>query len=1213
MDEAKRQGGRALRMLMALLLAALLIPVATPGAARADEGSSAGGDEANLAALLSAGDYVEGEVLVAVDNAAVQNGPRTRGMNILANAESLMDVSGETYATATGENLPLEEPPANGPALLRSASALPAENAVSVMLVRQEGASTEDLLRQLQGDPRVLFAEPNYTYTPGDPTREASEAQTAAIASALGLDPQAIVGSEGVGRTTAPTADGANTKDLSMYQWGCENTGETMVEEDPRFAPLTGFDINPPSWDTPGATNASGVVAVVDSGIDYNHPDLKDAMDIDMTQYSKRGGEHGFNALAGADPKDPMDDHSHGTHCAGIIAATWNDTGVSGVASGVKLVAVKAGNENNQLSQSSIIAGYEYLAETMDNGLDLRAINNSWGGQGMSKAFSLAATKLGEKGAVSIVASGNESTDLDKNPGTPSTLVGNPYTVVVDASTSAGTLASFSNYGVETTDVVAPGQAILSTVPRDKSSYLPEADKEPLSFVTFENENPTVNVYQFKPDDDPIGTSIGAVVKDASRYDMDGGALKVSIADMTEGPNSGPFGSFKEAVVTIPVDADKQGETTYAGMHLLTSPRGNDVAYVQFRIKNPDGTLDWTQLAQSALATMTDCSRGWVNLIANAQSLAVQSGGELVFPNGELQVKLTLGRQGKQFEPDDALYLDAVGVGKEGSAAPYLMMSGTSMATPMVTGAAMVLAEQVSGKTAAERAAALAARVKASVRPVSAFSGLCTSGGHVDLDLTPDQFTPVVSSAQVDSSTSPAHIIIGGSYFGNDEGTVTVAGKSAPVISWSDTSLTVECPTGVKSGVLVIEVTSQNGQSGKRGFLLELPKTPGSESTPLFEKTIPLPTPEEGLDEGFMGSALTGLGGSLYMLPMDASHTEGSFWQLWCYDPTGGSWTHTELPEALSDFTSMAAYGGKMYLYGEKGAGAATTAHLMRYDPQTDFWQILPATNLPLHASITNCDGQLLLVGGATFVPGTPPTVPDRWVDKTKDNIVALDPETGEATAVGTLLHAVSSPTVVIRGTEMYVARGYTFNATGAIQSSTNLERLTKTGNGYTSEDMTNMLPEHAPDRAPHFDTAAVKDGIVLVGFVGTTGEDEDTYLLDIAHGATAFTGFGKRVSRAPLYYTLTTAYDGWLYTLGLSSYEPGGKVLRATRVETMPSAGDVTPGPGPDKHEPSTVARTGDTLGVATATLACAAIGALACAAVALRRKMRTSTNPHR
>ena len=92
------------------------------------------------------------------------------------------------YATATGVDVPLEQSVSNGPVLLRSARSLPEDDAVSMVLVRQEGTSTEDLLRQLQDDPRILSAEPNYVQRLDDPDQTALDESTPQVAAALGLD-----------------------------------------------------------------------------------------------------------------------------------------------------------------------------------------------------------------------------------------------------------------------------------------------------------------------------------------------------------------------------------------------------------------------------------------------------------------------------------------------------------------------------------------------------------------------------------------------------------------------------------------------------------------------------------------------------------------------------------------------------------------------------------------------------------------------------------------------------------------------------------------------------------------------------------------------------------------------------------------------------------------------------------------------------------------
>ena len=358
MDETIKQGKGALRLLLATMLAAMLIPWA-PRAAWADENEAAAQTQTSeIADLLAAGDYVEGEALVVVDNAVSRNSLRSRSVDPLSSAEPLMDASAETYATATGVDVPLEQSVSNGPVLLRSARSLPEDDAVSMVLVRQEGTSTEDLLRQLQDDPRILSAEPNYVQRLDDPDQTALDESTPQVAAALGLDSSDAAPSA----PASADASGTAAADLSGYQWGCRNTGEVMVQEE--APPLAGFDIAPPNWNQVGTTNAADVVAVVDTGVDYNHPDLNGIM-CDMTQYTDRGGRYGINVVPGMDPTDPMDDHYHGTHCAGIIASQWDGVGTSGVASGVQLVAVRVAGRQNTIESADTIRAYEYLAEAV--------------------------------------------------------------------------------------------------------------------------------------------------------------------------------------------------------------------------------------------------------------------------------------------------------------------------------------------------------------------------------------------------------------------------------------------------------------------------------------------------------------------------------------------------------------------------------------------------------------------------------------------------------------------------------------------------------------------------------------------------------------------------------------------------------------------------------------------------------------------------------
>ncbi|WP_080798331.1 S8 family serine peptidase [Arabiibacter massiliensis] len=1204
-------GGRVLRLALAALLALSLAPLVTPGSARADEGADAGGGADEVAQQLAVGAYAQGEAVVIVDNTAAGYGLRSRSVDVLASAEPLMDASGETYASATGESLPLEEPAENGATVLRSRAALPEEDAVTVSLVRQEGASTEDLLRQLADDPRVLAAEPNYLFSV-DPGEDADEARLAAVQEALGMDAAVDAdGSNGPGAPAAANGAGADVLDLTAYQWGCDSSGDTLVDES--VTRPDDFDINPPSWNVEGAQNASGVVAVVDTGVDVGHPDLKNIM-CDMTQYTTLGGEHGFNAFAaltGGDETDLTDNYHHGTHCAGIIAAEWNGFGTSGVASGVQLVAVKADNEERSLPLSAILLGYGYLANAVEGGLDLKVISNSWGGADNAISFSLAVTKLGEKGVVSVMGSGNESADLDKNPSMAGALAHNPYVVTVNASDIAGRVASFSNFGLTSTDVFAPGVNILSPVPVGTGAYLPEADAGRLSFDTFDGKGEGVQLLGMDARGEEVTEPVpGQAVQDATRYDAAGGALTVKSTDL-----NGPIPGISFAAVSIPVSEENFPKVRYIGLKCLGWPHEGVMVTVSVKANTARG-VDWV-----ALKGPTQSENGWGTVSIDTQAL-LKEGEQLAYEDGRLLVQLMILAE----DPID-FAIDAVGVGADGASTGYAYNSGTSMATPMVTGAALVLAGDASleGMAPAERAAGLAALVKGTVRPMKEFEGLCSSGGHVDLSVAqqPAMRTPVVSNARVEADGDQVRIVVEGSFFGADKGSVRVGGLSATVETWSDSSIAVTCPKDARSGVLAVEVTTANGRAGTKGFLLDVPHSPAG-STPVFEKTIPLPTLEEGFSANVDVLLPIGLGGSLYVLPV-FSEKYRPFTQLWRYDEGGASWTQcADLPVTPNNNVSVTTYDGNLFLYGETGADAEARPLLLSYDPAADAWQEHDASGLPLDTTIANCDGTLLFVGAAEFKNG-------KWRNVTADNIVSYDPETGAVQVAGTLAVPCATPQVAVRGSELLVAGGTQYTSSGKASILQKIERVTKQGGAYAGKEITDALPALAPGYAFSPSLASAKKGFVLTGITGMADAkradavlDEDTFLLDLEGGGTSFQGLGTRASAAPLYNPRATAYDGWLYVAGSSNQEEGGFVLRATPMETLPQAGDVPepgpepepepgPEPGPDPQpepepettpaadggSPAALVRTGDPLAPAAVLLACAlAAGALAMAA---------------
>ncbi len=227
-----------------------------------------------------------------------------------------------------------------------------------------------------------------------------------------------------------------STDPLLRYEWGLDNTGQTGGKED--------ADIDAPeAWEiTTGVTET--MIAVIDTGVDYNHEDLDDGRvrtDIDQDYVN--------------DDDDAMDDHSHGTHVAGTIAAeTNNGVGVAGVMWQAQILPLKVLSNRGSGSSDDVAAAIRYAA---DQGAD--AINMSLGSRSCSQTIADAVNYAYDKGVVIVAAAGNSGSSI----GYPAK---HAPVIAVGATDHNDHKAYFSNYGDEL-DVVAPGVSIFSTVPNN--------------------------------------------------------------------------------------------------------------------------------------------------------------------------------------------------------------------------------------------------------------------------------------------------------------------------------------------------------------------------------------------------------------------------------------------------------------------------------------------------------------------------------------------------------------------------------------------------------------------------------------------------------------------------------------------------------------------------------------------------------------------------
>ena len=328
-------------------------------------------------------------------------------------------------------------------------------------------------------DSSAVSAEASVGSFEGVDSIEPLAASSTAIASADAQPPElsswSIV-------TVGPNGDVASVKQQIMDSGLCE-TIESPVEieaeqapNDPRFGEQWGLE-QPSDYDV----NALGaweliqhaeevVVAVIDSGIDSQHPDLRDNLWINSGEIPDNGIDDDENGcpddVYGCDfvegpGNSGRDPRGHGSHVAGIIGAVGdNAIGVVGVAPRVRLMDLRVLDWRGR-GQAHVLA--RAIGFATEQGADI--INLSLSSASHSQALEDAIQDAADAGVLVVAAAGNDGRDIDSDPLYPASLP-HENIIAVAAMGRDGAIASFSNYGAASVDVAAPGVEILSTFPR---------------------------------------------------------------------------------------------------------------------------------------------------------------------------------------------------------------------------------------------------------------------------------------------------------------------------------------------------------------------------------------------------------------------------------------------------------------------------------------------------------------------------------------------------------------------------------------------------------------------------------------------------------------------------------------------------------------------------------------------------------------------------
>ena len=284
------------------------------------------------------------------------------------------------------------------------------------------GRTVEQTLAAYKNDPNVEITQPNYIYHTAAFPNDPNYAQQWAL------------------KNTGQIVSSVTQPGDSLY--GTNNPGTPGAD--------MGIEV---AWDH--ITDCSSVtVAVVDSGVNYNHTDLASNMWNGGASFPN----HGFNFVN--NNNDPMDRNGHGTHVAGIIGAVGNDSlGTTGVCWKASIMAVRVLDAAGSGTSTTVIQGVNFAVA---NGA--KVINMSLGGSSFDPAFSSAITNAQSSGVVVVVSAGNDASNNDSGttPVYPCNFTQSNL-ICVAAIDQSYQLATFSNYGATSVDVGAPGTNILSS------------------------------------------------------------------------------------------------------------------------------------------------------------------------------------------------------------------------------------------------------------------------------------------------------------------------------------------------------------------------------------------------------------------------------------------------------------------------------------------------------------------------------------------------------------------------------------------------------------------------------------------------------------------------------------------------------------------------------------------------------------------------------